>query len=120
MKVFISNVDTPIGHHLSRHFHLSPVTIKNNDEDQPPPETDEPDPELLVEQKSKDFYQIFGSLTNNENFFASLDHHYCNQPGLMVYTGDKKKDFLRKEAIEKFSVVGVKPSWVEGIVQVYI
>ncbi|KAJ3391899.1 Adenylate kinase 7 [Lobulomyces angularis] len=120
MKVFISNVDAPYGHHLSRIFHSSPVNNRKEEDEEreedapPPPETNaenQPPPE-----KPKESYIVTGTLTKQKENSEQVINLHASVPGPMVYTGDKKKDAARKEAIEKFSVLGQKPAWVDNAV----
>ena len=122
MRVFISNVDTALGHSLSRHFSLSPVTNRQEVDaaagEAAPEETPAAgEGEPTSQQVKKDVYTILGTLTEAPQ---SLPTQHVSKPGKMVYVGDKKRDIARKEAIEKFSVIGVKPKWVEAIVDVRI
>ena len=110
MHVFISNVDTPTGHNLSRHFANAP-----------PPKHEEEQGEE-VEQQVQDSYKVFGSLAktlviNPDSPDTLLGG--VSVAGAMVYTGDKKRDKERQDAIEKFSVCGKKPDWVKDIVDVH-
>lgn len=119
MRVFVSNVDKPIGHHISRVFANSPVTYRHEAEEaaegaaEPAQEEADASPQPAV----KDVYVIHGTLTPPQ---PPSPFQHDSKPGVMAYTGDKKKDAARKEAIEKFSVVGVKPAWVEASVDVCI
>jgi adenylate kinase len=119
MRVFISNVDTALGHHLSRQFSHSPVTNRHEPDAEaeestpPPPEVN--DDEAVIAPVEKDTYIVHGTLTN---ISPNRQTEHASKPGVMVYTGDRKRDAARKEAIEKYSVVGAKPEWVESVVEV--
>ncbi len=122
MKVFISNVDSPVGHTLSRVFSKAVVgSLRRGEEAEEEAEQEENQAdgdENNKPEKVKETYAVTGSL-------CVLEEHELNQaqkalPGPMVYTGDKKKDVARKDAIEKLAVLGQKPKWVENVVAVKI
>jgi adenylate kinase len=119
MRVFVSNVDTALGHHLSRHFSHSPVTNKHEVdaevEEIAAPTAEVIDDEAVVAPVEKETYIVHGTLTNGS---PNRPTEHASKPGVMAYTGDRKRDASRKEAIEKFSVIGVKPEWVEEVVEV--
>ncbi|KAJ3068662.1 Adenylate kinase 7, partial [Quaeritorhiza haematococci] len=136
MKVFISHVDTPLGHNLSRVF-VSSSGRKNSDEgEDAPPEQEEGSPEDS-DQAQKQNYSVVGTLSPAESRPVTTSFTSQNGtttttttmvdlrlpdfrppfPGPMLYTGDKKRDAGRKEAIEKYAVSGQKPRWVSEIVQ---
>ena len=108
MKVFISNVDSPIGYNLSRLFSKSsPGATKKSESDNI---DDTPDEESKA---APQLYSVIGTLTKNPAEIIS-------KPGELHYSGNKTKDDDRRECIEKFAVPGVKPKWVESVIDVRI
>ncbi len=106
MKVFISNVDSPVGYNLSRLYSKStPGGIKKAESD--------PAEELLGDEQKPQpqTFTIVGTLSKNPNDIIS-------KPGELHYSGNKTKDEERRECIEKFAVPGVKPKWVGTILDV--
>lgn len=114
MKVFVSNVDSPLGHNLVRLF--SNTVTGSRREDEPEEEAEEENDDKPKEEKPKEFYTVVGNMTarlpGTDNGFES------RQPVPVVETGDKKKDAAQKEAIEKFAMLGRAPKWVAGTVPV--
>ncbi|KAJ3295038.1 Adenylate kinase 7 [Borealophlyctis nickersoniae] len=108
MKVFVSNVDSPLGHSLSRLLSLTLVGSRRPEEE---PEEDDEDVEdkPKVEAPPKEPYVVVGTLTQRN---SAGGVGLVPQPGPLVETGDRKKDAARKEAVEKFAVAGQKPKWV--------
>lgn len=117
----MSNVDSPVGHNLSRVFSKAVVgSLRRGEEgeEEAEQEDNQADGEEIAikPEKVKETYAVSGSL-------CVLEEHELNQaqkalPGPMIYTGDKKKDLARKDAIEKLAVLGQKPKWVENVVPV--
>ncbi|KAI8618987.1 hypothetical protein BC830DRAFT_1226450 [Chytriomyces sp. MP71] len=114
MRCFISNIDTPVGHNFSR---LLANTIVGSRKE---PETEEEEPaaaegeegEKKEEKAPKEKYHVIGTLAPLLGYPVSPSN-----PGMMVETGDKKRDQARREAIEKFAIRGQKPAWVEDVIQ---
>lgn len=118
-KVFVSSLDSPLGHAVSRAFYLSSA---------PPQKREDEEEEEKKEEGPSDPYLITGSLTTfsdhlplavstggSEPIPYNLNRKlplFPSQPGPFVSTGDKKRDSARKEAIDKFSVYGSSPKWV--------
>lgn len=127
MRVFVSNVDTAVGHSLSRLFAQSPVTNRQEADaeaeegaaDTAPAANngEENDSDSPEEQAEVESYIVHGTLTPTPK---PRPTEHVNKPGLMAYTGDRKRDAARKEAIEKYAVNQVKPDWVESIVEVCV
>ena len=119
-RVFISNIDSPIGHNLSRLFTNTKVGSRKEEEPEEvenPVEGEEPTT-TQIEKPPKETYTVCGTLSqellnkNNNGFQMKT------LPGPMSYTGDRRVDVARKEAIQKFAVLGQKPGWVTDVVQV--
>ena len=129
MRVFISNLDSPLGHNLSRLFTQTLVGSRrpagdedldananngnNNDNDN----ATENGGEKSDAKPAKDTYVIAGSLMPPLPPAEALDKQ-PSLPGQMSYTGDRKKDSARKMAIEKFAVRGQSPNWVNQVIDV--
>jgi adenylate kinase len=114
MKAFISNVDTAIGHNLSRLLSLTPVGSRNEENEE---EEDDAKKEVedgkneSTEGKPKDKYVITGTLLYSETPLQF-------QIPKMVESGDKKKDASRRLAIEKYAIPNSKPNWVAETINV--
>ncbi|KAI9097017.1 hypothetical protein DFS34DRAFT_650383 [Phlyctochytrium arcticum] len=141
MKAFVSNVDSPLGHNLSR---LLASTVVGSRREEEPEEEEEPQiPEdddeeggsRKKDEKVKENYTIVGSLMGKERKrtavvagAAGAVNVKISSPGenesdfipeyrrpTVIETGDPKKDAAQREAIEKFAVRGQKPKWVGEI-----
>ena len=114
MRVFVSNVDSAVGHALSRVLSQTIVGSRRSpEEDAPPPEEiASPEEESItkIETNVKMNYQVIGSLGEANNDASS--------PGNYFATSDAKKNAARKEAIAKFPIKGQKPTWVSEIIKV--
>ncbi|KAJ3332668.1 Adenylate kinase 7 [Blyttiomyces sp. JEL0837] len=117
MRCFISNVDSAIGHNLSRLLASTVVGSRKESEGEEDEGSAEEDPDNAKKQDEKvhDTYKVWGTLTERlpDQFPASFS---TSTPGAMIETGDKKKDSARREAIDKFAVLGKKPRWVQDVV----
>lgn len=115
MRVFVSNVDSPVGYALSRVLSQTVVGSRRSPEEDIPPaeETASPEEESIakIETKAKITYQICGTLG---------DANDASSPGNYFSTLDSKKNAARKDAIAKFAVAGKKPAWVSDIIQVLL
>jgi hypothetical protein len=108
MKVFITNVDAPLGHCLSRAFAQS--TVPSNKQQEESAVIDEGEPAAPIQPPEP--YIVTGTL-------SSIPVNYLpSEPGEMFFTGIKEKDDERKANIEKLSNLGQKPSWVSEEVPV--
>jgi adenylate kinase len=122
MKVFISNIDSPLGFLLSK---LLSQTVVGSRREEEQPEEEVEDETVKKEEKVKTHYTIVGTLTPFKHVlpsdpdFAMAIHHPSN-PGNYFETMDKKKNTARKDAIQKFATPGQKPKWVSEIIPVYI
>ncbi|KAJ3043877.1 Adenylate kinase 7 [Rhizophlyctis rosea] len=106
VKAFVSGVDTPFGHNISR---LLTSTIVGSRRQEEEPEEDEEDEDApKKEAPPKEPYTVVGTMLPAR---ASANR-VISEPGPMVETGNRKKDNARREAIEKYAVVGRKPKWV--------
>ena len=114
MRVFISNVDSPVGYSLSRVLSQTVIGSRRPAEDEAPPSDDVNAEEESIrksEAKAKLTYQIIGTICGTND---------ASNPGNFFATSDSKKNANRKEAIAKFAVSGKKPAWVSEIIQVYL
>ncbi|TPX48909.1 adenylate kinase [Synchytrium endobioticum] len=127
MRVFISNVDSPIGHILSRLLANTIVGSRRpgGDDDQDNNATNaindndnatENAGEKQDTKPAKETYAVVGSFLPPLPSAEALDRS-SSLPGQMVYTGDRKKDAARKLAIEKFAVRGQAPKWVHQVIE---
>ncbi|KAJ3015879.1 Adenylate kinase 7 [Thoreauomyces humboldtii] len=107
MKVFVSNVDSTLGHNLSRLF--SVTTVDHRREEEPEEDEDDEQDEKVKEEKAKENYNVVGTLQTPVEGAGPFSPRL---PAPMVETGDKKKDAARRQAIEKFALTGQKPKWV--------
>ncbi|KAJ3152034.1 Adenylate kinase 7 [Geranomyces variabilis] len=110
MKVFVSNVDSPVGHNLSRLFSQTAAGQRSHHEE--PEEDEDEDGEKLKDDKPKEHYTVVGTLSDS----GPNDGLPPRQPGPMVETGDRRKDAARRLAIEKYAVKGTKPKWVAEVI----
>ncbi|KAJ3067270.1 Adenylate kinase 7 [Podochytrium sp. JEL0797] len=121
MRCFVSNIDSPTGHNFSR---LLASTVVGSRKEPEPEEDDgaaaaaaagegEEGADSHKEEKPpKQKYMVWGTLC------PIVDHPVApSLPGVMVETGDKKKDAARREAIEKFAVKGEVAEWVQGVIK---
>lgn len=129
MRVFISNIDTPLGYNVSRV--LSQTLIgsrrpKSEEEDLSESEIDPEDTEALaaaeahkaaLEAARNTPYTILGSLFRNGKLTTD-EVIYNPRPGKFVETGDLERDVETKDLIEKFAVRGNKPAWISEVVDV--
>lgn len=114
MRVFVSNVDSPVGYSVSRVLSQTVVGSRRPQEEEAPPVEDAapiPEEESIAktETKAKVTYKISGTMG------APKD---ASSPGNYFATSDPTKNASRKEAIAKFAVAGKKPAWVSDIIQV--
>ncbi|KAI8824357.1 uncharacterized protein EV422DRAFT_519852 [Fimicolochytrium jonesii] len=112
MKVFISHIDSPLGHNLSRHFSTTLVGSRRPEEE--PSDEEEEDAPVAEKPKENENYIISGTLQDADPGLAGFPPP---RPGLMVETGDRKADKARREAIARFNVGGEKPKWVAEVVE---
>ncbi|KAJ3416008.1 Adenylate kinase 7 [Chytridiales sp. JEL 0842] len=121
MRVFVSAVDSAIGHNVSRLLASTIVGSRkdqdNEDDDaasNAPAEGDEKKPA----DEAKPTYQVIGTFAKPPPSTKSEELALATIiPGTMIETGDKRKDQIRRDAIEKFAVPYRKPKWVNEIVQ---
>lgn len=115
MRVFVSNVDSPVGYALSRVLSQTVVGSRRAPEEDIPAaeEASSPEEESIskIETKAKITYQICGTLGESND---------ASSPGNYFSTSDPKKNAARKDAIAKFAVAGKKPAWVSDIIQVLL
>ncbi|KAJ8331256.1 hypothetical protein O5D80_000811 [Batrachochytrium dendrobatidis] len=142
VKVFISNVDTPLGHNLSRLLANTVIGSRREDENEEEeedaqttavaagknPASENLDASLEGFDKTKpddklvkETYLIVGTMQRKPDLSEVLNNPQLalsalSCPGKMIESGDKKKDAARREAIEKMSMLGQKPKWVKDIV----
>ncbi|KXS22159.1 P-loop containing nucleoside triphosphate hydrolase protein [Gonapodya prolifera JEL478] len=119
-RVFISGLDTPLGHNISRLLSRTvmgsrrPPSEDNADQDKDEAAEDEAEKPHV----QKPTYRISGTLTVPRMTIAeALEYSAGNVPGGMSETGDRARDFKRREAIEKFALPGICQSWVENVVE---
>lgn len=118
-RVFVSNVDTALGHNLSRLFSLTAVGSRREDENQDDEAEEQPEEgiENKQEDKQKEHYFITGTMSAKPK---GLDYRDLKSPEEIlppiIETGDKKRDASRREAIEKFAVINMKPKWINELV----
>lgn len=125
MKAFVSNVDTPFGHTLSRLLSSTAVGSRADEgEEEEEPQADQPsgDTNSKKEKAAKDNYTIVGTLYHPENKIDKI-----HKPVQMIESGDKKKgslviniDAIRREAIERTAIPGKAPKCVTSIIKVSI
>jgi len=128
MRVFISNVDTPIGHNVSRIISKTPVGSRrdsNDDDDDDTGEEEEEEEEkenekenekVEVEDDKKGIYEVIGTLSHEPIKEEDKEIKEMIFPAPMVECGDKNIDKQRREAIETYAVLGEKPQWVTEVV----
>nr|KAJ3421353.1 Adenylate kinase 7 [Polyrhizophydium stewartii] len=133
-RVFISNVDTALGHNLSRTLAATVVGSRRVEENEE--EDDEAaaaaaaansgaegaDKPKTDDKTAKDTYKITGSLHGRATTADIMRNPQAvlaavSEPGQMIETGDKKKDAARREAIDKMAQLGQKPKWVKETMQ---
>ena len=107
VKAFVSNVDSPFGHNVSRLL-TSTIVGSRKPEEEPEEDEDENEDKPKPEAPPKEPYVVVGTMLPPR---ASANR-VVSEPGPMVETGNRKKDNARREAIEKYAVVGRKPKWV--------
>ncbi|KND00419.1 uncharacterized protein SPPG_04741 [Spizellomyces punctatus DAOM BR117] len=111
MKVFVSNVDGPLGHNVSRL--LATTVVGSRREEEPEEEETDENEDRPKEEKPKEIYTVVGTMTRrNGTAPEETDDSLAHQLVPIVETGDKKRDAVQKEAIEKFAIAGQKPKWV--------
>lgn len=127
MRVFVSNVDTPIGHNVSRIISRTAVGSRRdaNDEDEDESveeeeeEEDEKEKEKVeVDDDKKGIYEVIGTLSHPPISQEEKEVKGMIFPAPMVECGDKNIDKQRREAIENYAVLGEKPQWVIDTVDV--
>jgi len=123
MRVFVSNVDTPIGHNVSRIITKTVVGSRrdaNEEEDEETAEEEDDEEEKeKVEKKNDDkksIYEVIGTLSHPPISQEEKEVNGMIFPAPMVECGDKNIDKQRREAIENYAVLGEKPQWVTDIV----
>ncbi|KAG4100288.1 hypothetical protein H8356DRAFT_1290277 [Neocallimastix lanati (nom. inval.)] len=126
MRVFISNVDTPIGHNVSRIISRTPVGSRrdaNDDDEEDSGEEEEEEEEkekesekVDVNDDKKGIYEVIGTLSHPPISEEDKEVKGMIFPAPMVECGDKNIDTQRREAIENYAVLGEKPQWVTEIV----
>jgi len=119
MKVFISNIDSPLGHNLSRTLSRTVPGSRLPQEVEEEPPADQVEDEQTVSnpatKEKKECYQIYGSLITE--FPESQNMAFTPaKPGRMIETGDPRKDAARREAIEKIPIRGKQPNWISDAV----
>ncbi|KAJ1558562.1 Adenylate kinase 7, partial [Nowakowskiella sp. JEL0078] len=121
MRVFISCVDSAFGHNISRL--LSQTAIGSRKEQEEDNEAEEPrEGGAEITLKPKEYYSIIGTFVPQPKLIEDgvvVERPYLppTLPGPMHETGDKKKDSIRRESIDKFAVLGKKPLWVKEIIK---
>ncbi|KAJ3102300.1 Adenylate kinase 7 [Phlyctochytrium planicorne] len=125
MRAFVSNIDTPLGHNLSRVLSLTVVGSRRDaepeEEEGSTAEEGEKVPTKNSGDGTRDTYKISGTLSRpkireEDDGAAGQGTIQPSLPGNFVETGDKKKDSARKEQIERFAVAGRAGKWVSDIV----
>ncbi|KAJ3341517.1 Adenylate kinase 7 [Gonapodya sp. JEL0774] len=120
-RVFLSGVDTPLGHTISRLLSRTVVGSRRPPSDEnAETEKDETADDDSGERSHapKPTYRVVGTLTvPRMSYPEALDYSAGNVPGVMSETGDRARDTRRREAIEKFALPGVCPAWVESVVE---
>ncbi|ORX57276.1 P-loop containing nucleoside triphosphate hydrolase protein [Piromyces finnis] len=122
MRVFVSNVDTPIGHNVSRIITRTVVGSRrdsNEDEEEESVEEEEEEEEKVKVEEDDDkkgIYEVIGTLSHPPISQEEKEVKGMIFPAPMVECGDKNKDKQRREAIENYAVTGEKPQWVTEIV----
>ncbi|KAI9209622.1 uncharacterized protein BJ171DRAFT_560904 [Polychytrium aggregatum] len=120
-RVFVSNVDSALGHNISRLFSVTAVGSRKeeeNNEEELPEDIEDPDKPKVTEEKQKETYSVVGTFSPR---VRTIDNDPLSDPapvvtGHMFETGDKKRDEMRRLAIEKFAIIGKKPKWVQETV----
>jgi adenylate kinase len=132
MRVFVSNVDSPVGYSISRIF-AQTIVGSRKEEEQPPAGDEEATGDenksiKAIEEKAKVNYTVIGTLTPPRTDVPITDANGLERPappppshpGHYFETNDKAKNTARKEAISKFANPGQKPAWVSEIVNVLL
>lgn len=119
MKVFVSNIDSPLGHNLSRILSMTVVGSRLNggaaepvEEEETPPTSSEGETPVEPKEK-KECYTCIGSYMSE--LPAALRggvRQTPAKPGRMVETGDRKRDAAKLEAIDKIPTRGTRAKWV--------
>lgn len=99
MKVFISNIDTPLGWNLSRILSTTLVGSRQ------PDDQEEEDEEAHKKAAAQTPYTIIGTISSTE-VGAALP---------FMETGNKKRDQARRDAIERHPVPGTAPRWATRV-----
>ncbi|TPX33306.1 adenylate kinase [Synchytrium microbalum] len=124
MRVFVSNLDSPLGHNVSRLLSNTIVGSRGSggereggdDQDNANADNDDGSPSTQDTKPVKESYSIVGTLMPALATADAIDNP-PTQPGQMIYTGDRKKDAARKVAIDKFAVRGSTPKWANQVVE---
>jgi len=118
VKVFVSNVDSPIGHNLS--LLLSSTIVGSRRSEEEPDEDAEAEADEAndgsakpADAPPKEPYTVIGKMTPRGSGGRGVEN--VDKPGTVVDTGDRKRDAARKEAVKKFAVLGEKPQWVSEV-----
>ncbi|KAJ3054331.1 Adenylate kinase 7 [Rhizophlyctis rosea] len=111
VKAFVSNVDSPFGHNVSRLL-TSTIVGSRRPEEEPEEDEEENEDKPKPEAPPKEPYVVVGTMLPPR---ASANR-VVSEPGPMVETGNRKKDNARREAIEKYAVAGRTPKWVSETV----
>ncbi|KAJ3183943.1 Adenylate kinase 7 [Gaertneriomyces sp. JEL0708] len=116
MRVFVSNVDNDLGWNVSRLLSKTIVGSRREEE----AEEEEPDEHERSQPKSvvKAPYTIIGTLTARPHEQEGKDHAEEDYRARMVESGDRGRDAIHRDAIEKLALRGKVPSWVAETVQV--
>lgn len=114
MRVFVSNVDSPVGHNVSRIFSRTIVGSRREETN----EEEEEDEEEKINEKrdEKKPYEVIGTISHPQISEEEKEEKGMIFPAPMVECGDKKRDTERREAIENYAVLGEKPKWVLDLV----
>jgi len=126
MRVFVSNVDTPIGHNVSRIISRTTVGSRrdaNEEDDEESIEEEDEEEEkekekVEVDDEKKSIYEVIGTLSHPPISQEEKEIKGMIFPAPMVECGDKNIDKQRREAIENYAVLGEKPQWVIDTVDV--
>ncbi|KAI8803996.1 hypothetical protein BJ742DRAFT_682527 [Cladochytrium replicatum] len=120
VRVFVSCVDSAIGHNLS--LALSRTAIGSRREEEPAEDAGgDEEEDGKRDEKVKETYTVIGTLVPQPKLIEDgrvVERPYLppTLPGPIVETGNRKKDLARREAVEKFSVMGQVPKWVSEVI----
>jgi adenylate kinase len=126
MRCFVSDIDTPLGHNLSRLLSLTAVGSRKEGENEEEEnasgnEDGGGDKAETGSRNKKETYQVWGTLTKTEASEAQKASYEAGFGKPIPFdTGDRKRDSARRDVIEKIATHGKASRWIKGVVAVSI